>query len=225
MHGCCADGGGYAYRLCRRTSANNMDLDEKCFQQTHLDFVGSTQAVVGCTASNATHCTAPYRTEFPAMYTNKGTHPRGSMWARNPIPACKGTGGGAPAAGGQCDGPQFPPPAPGLYGFGNGPRGGFEFSVVDKLQVPHDLAPGEYVLSFRYDCERECSNDPWSALPCPRQSDRRSLCVARDEPGLERMRQRPHHRLSGLREAQRALGERGSECKRTFLKLALPFCC
>ena len=142
-----------------------MDLDEKCFQQTHLDFVGSTQAVVGCTASNATHCTAPYRTEFPAMYTNKGTHPRGSMWARNPIPACKGTGGGAPAAGGQCDGPQFPPPAPGLYGFGNGPRGGFEFSVVDKLQVPRDLAPGEYVLSFRYDCERECSNGPWSALP------------------------------------------------------------
>ena len=139
--------------------------------------------------------------------------------AAQPIPACKGTGGGAPAAGGQCDGPQFPPPAPGLYGFGNGPRGGFEFSVVDKLQVPHDLAPGEYVLSFRYDCERECSNGPWSALPRPRSSDRRSLCVARDEPGLERLRQRPHHRLSGLREVQRALGSRGANVKELSVSL------
>jgi hypothetical protein len=30
----------------------------------------------------------------------------------------------------------------------------FDFGIVDLVQVPDDLAPGEYVLSFRWDCEQ-----------------------------------------------------------------------
>ena len=34
------------------------------------------------------------RMAFPAMRTTNGTFPAGSMWTRNPIPACESPGGG-----------------------------------------------------------------------------------------------------------------------------------
>ena len=46
----------------------------------------------------------------------KGVKPLGSTWLRNPIPACAGPLGGGEMS--ECDGPQFPPPIAGLYGFG-----------------------------------------------------------------------------------------------------------
>ena len=56
------------------------------------------------------------RTTIPAVHVRTGTEPAGTMWIRNPIPACYGQlGGGEMSA---CDGPQFPPPIPGLFGFG-----------------------------------------------------------------------------------------------------------
>lgn len=142
-------GGGYSYRLCPKPAGGNQDLTEECFQKTVLDFVGDTQWVqYGPDQTN--------RTGFAAMRTNSGTFPAESQWTRNPIPACKTLGGGAPAVGGVCLGPQFPPPAPGLYGFGSHGVGEkpFAFSIVDKVQVPANLKPGQYVLSFRYDCEQ-----------------------------------------------------------------------
>ena len=30
----------------------------------------------------------------------------------------------------------------------------FLFSVMDEVEIPQDLAPGDYVLSFRWDCEQ-----------------------------------------------------------------------
>jgi hypothetical protein len=30
----------------------------------------------------------------------------------------------------------------------------FNFNIIDKVQIPKDLAPGDYVLSFRWDCEQ-----------------------------------------------------------------------
>merc|ERR1711957_546928 len=69
-----------------------------------------------------------------------------------------------------CFGPTFEPPMPGLYGFGGATCGSefaerdcttdeyfkqdFHFSIVDKVEVPSDLAPGEYTLSFRWDSEQ-----------------------------------------------------------------------
>ena len=94
-------------------------------------------------------------------------------------------------------GTQFPPLAPGLFGFGATELGlaeseglslhlaesglslpewyrltstpqkrgiTFNFSIVDQLKVPSHLTPGDYVLSFRWDCEEtpqiwaQCSN-------------------------------------------------------------------
>ena len=55
---------------------------------------------------------------------------------------------------------QFPPPLPGLRGFGSGASGlgriaGLPaFSVVDKVVVPPTLKPGKYLLSWRWDCEQ-----------------------------------------------------------------------
>jgi len=57
-------------------------------------------------------------------------------------------------------------PLPGIYGFGLGAVGPvvnqkqfeywqdvFSFNMIDRVQIPVDLAPGDYVLSFRWDCE------------------------------------------------------------------------
>lgn len=141
-------GGGYQYRLCPKP-ANTMDLTEECFQKTPLRFVGDTQWI--------TVTTVPQdgRINITAIRTDVGTFPAGSQWTRNPIPGCAGFGGGAPAAGGQCTGTQFPAPAgpqlptPGLYGFL-----GLPFNIIDKVQVPSNLPEGDYVVSFRYDCEQ-----------------------------------------------------------------------
>ena len=46
----------------------------------------------------------------------------------------------------------------GLFGFGTTASAvgvpTFMFSIMDKVEVPADIVPGEYVLSFRWDCEQ-----------------------------------------------------------------------
>eukprot|EP00729_Bicosta_minor_P003614 gene3614-23170_t len=93
--------------------------------------------------------------EINGTYVTEGTWPKGSMWAMNPLP----------------DGPTalFKPPckagtspkvrapmAVGKYGFNPGPCAGnwpTTVNIMDHVNVPKDIAPGEYVLSFRWDCE------------------------------------------------------------------------
>ena len=60
---------------------------------------------------------------------------------------------------------QFPEPAAGISGYyaqecsaANGHSGcdglaGFKYSIVDHVKVPSSIAPGEYLLSWRWDCE------------------------------------------------------------------------
>merc|ERR1711871_1438924 len=102
--------------------------------------------------------------EIDAKTVSVGTFPEGSMWRMNPIPACSGTRAGYGEIG--CDeGPQFPPP-PGCdetcwgYQSGNSIQPGVVDgsireipSVVDEVIIPEDLPKGEWVLSFRWDCE------------------------------------------------------------------------
>lgn len=68
-----------------------------------------------------------------------------------------------------CTKPQFPPPIPGLFGFGMGScfanllgctkaqfakaYEGSQLDIVDKVRVP-DVPPGDYVVSFRWDSEQ-----------------------------------------------------------------------
>lgn len=140
-------GGGYSYRLCPSWE----EPTEECFQRTVLDFAEDTQWVQ--------YGEGGEKVEFIANRTRIGTTPPGSQWTRNPIPACIEPDGGYFNAEDDCpNGTQFPPPAPGLQGYGEtylAPgRATFKWTLMDRVLVPSDLVPGDYVLSFRWDCEQ-----------------------------------------------------------------------
>lgn len=129
-------GGGYQYRLCPRPpSGDNMDLTEKCFQRVPLRFVGDTQWLQNGVSGE--------RAPVQAIRTRNGTWPRGSEWTRIPIPSCQeGTNILT------CDQLNFAPPIQGA--FGESPS---SWRIIDHVQVPSDLVPGDYILSFRWDAE------------------------------------------------------------------------
>lgn len=153
-------GGGYAYRLCAKNDARN--LSEACFAEGNLKFANDETVI---TYANGTLFT------IPALTVSEGTHPEGSQWRRNPIPACSGPYGGSRHKPG-CDKSQFTPPLPGLYGFGLGRcdsglpgqscgddeeaywRAQFNFMMVDQVLIPANTPTGDYVVSFRWDCEQ-----------------------------------------------------------------------
>jgi len=153
-------GGGYSYRLCKVPTEGV--VTEECFQQTPLEFVGEMQWVQ--------YGQDGERVEFRANRTRTGTYPKGSQWTKNPIPACLSERGGMyeNLPGCQESGPQFPPRGPGLLGYGIRPyaenkhedtRGpiqsvDFMFTIMDVVQVPSNIPPGDYILSFRWDCEQ-----------------------------------------------------------------------
>jgi len=148
-------GGGYAYRLCMVPPEGVTGITEACFQQGHLEFVGDKSwAQYGPDFKN--------RTEFTAVRTSKGTWPPNSSWTKNPIPACRAPDGGVfTDDSDECKktgGFQFTPPAPDLHGYGEYISSNFAstfgFNIVDKVQIPANLQPGKYVLSFRWDCEQ-----------------------------------------------------------------------
>ena len=139
------------YRLCPLPATGRMDLTEECFQQTPLAFVSDESWV---------EFTNKSRVAFKAMRTNEGTSPAGSTWTRNPIPGCvskRKTVG--PFFNGDlvdCDHPQFEPVVPGLYGFSSQCITKpclASHTIVDLIQVPADVPPGDYVVGFRYDAE------------------------------------------------------------------------
>lgn len=144
-------GGGYSYRICKKPEEGFEALTEECFQQTPLNFVGDTQWVqYGEDIST--------REGFPAVRTTTGTFPEGSQWTKNPVPACNGGDGGFFNPTAECpSGTQFPPPRPGIYGFGVNRYHTvkhFQFSIIDRVRIPKDLEAGDYVLSFRWDTEQ-----------------------------------------------------------------------
>jgi len=147
-------GGGYSYRLCPAGE----EPTEECFQRTVLDFAGDLQWVE--------YGEGGEKVEFLANRTRTGTTPPGSQWTRNPIPACIEMDGGYFNPTSACDkGTQFPPPAPGLEGYGENAQDPgsptFLWTLMDQVSVPETLVPGDYVLSFRWDCEQ--TSQIWSA--------------------------------------------------------------
>jgi len=151
-------GGGYSYRLCKLGPGGKADLTEECFQQTPLRFASDMSWVqVGEDESS--------KVSFKANRTREGTVPKGSEWTKNPIPNCAGLGGGFGDPDASCPGGlQFPAPAPGLFGQGANIHPGvglFQWTLMDELEVPSNLSPGDYVLSFRWDCEQ--TPQVWSA--------------------------------------------------------------
>lgn len=135
-------GGGYSYRLCKVPPEGTVGLTEECFRNQVLNFVGDTSWLQF--GENEAH-----RRAIPAVRVTKGTFPPGSMWTRDPIPTCAQHAGGNTC----WHGPMFPPPIKGIYGYGDEHSDGFQFSIVDKVEVPAHLPPGEYALSWRWDVE------------------------------------------------------------------------
>lgn len=138
-------GGGYSYRICRNTPGR---VSEACFQQHPLDFAGDVQWLQHLNGS---------RYQIPMTTLSVGTTPAGSQWARQPIPGCKDKHGFTDDCG--ADGTEYPEPLPGMHGFGytNSTKIGdtyHDYSIVDTVVVPRDIAPGPYLVAWRWDCEQ-----------------------------------------------------------------------
>jgi len=143
-------GGGYQYRLCPKES----ELTEDCFMENPLSFVRDTQVLKWMNGDEL---------KINATAVEVGN----STWMKNPIPPCDDVSGGFQGAG--CDNPTFPPPAgcnetcwgyqpcyPGEFPDGQcpGPIRTTEIpGIFDVVHVPADIAAGDYVIGFRWDCE------------------------------------------------------------------------
>jgi len=160
-------GGGYSYRLCKVPKEGVSGITEECFQQTPLRFAGEQQWFQFGEDVNS-------RVYFLANRTDVGTTPSGSQWTKNPIPGCSDCGAGCrngffDKAPGCPSGTHFEPIIPEAKGYGMGYTEihddkmdrHFNFTIGDNLQIPDDLEPGKYVLSWRMDCEE--TEQIWSA--------------------------------------------------------------
>lgn len=173
-------GGGYSYRVCPKSEM----FTEECFQRHPLKFSGEQQwiqwgsnkssrvAVPALRVDQGTKPLGSQWTRFPIPAC--GGYLGGDAAGGSDVP-------GRVQAGDDCNTTQFKPPVPGLFGYGltqclypnhNTPTGGviagractdkeieevkqlFNVNVVDLVKIPSDLPPGEYVLSWRHDCEQ-----------------------------------------------------------------------
>jgi len=159
--------GGYAYRLCKK--GPNGEITEEACQEGHLAFVGEKTTVKYYDGSRD-----PF--QIDATTLSNGTFPSGSQWRLNPIPMCNCDLGQSCYAGkgdqnapysethlrpGQTaercpTGLMFPTKWDDGHGAGSYGKsfGGFPFTMIDQVKVPEDMAAGEYVLSWRWDCEQ-----------------------------------------------------------------------
>jgi len=154
-------GGGYSYRLCKVPKEGVSGITEECFQQTPLRFAGEKQWFqFGGDVNDESS-----RIYFLANRTDVGTTPSGSQWTKNPIPGCNGFFDKAPGC--PHENPHFEPIIPEAKGYGKGngemhdDKMNFNFTIGDNLQIPDDLEPGKYVLSWRMDVEE--SEQIWSS--------------------------------------------------------------
>lgn len=167
--------GGYSWRLCKN-DGDSGGVNEACFEKNVLQFAGTTQFIVytdgkwseiqRVTVTQGTHPAGSEWARFPVPscdVCNPSTEcgeplmptsgmDYGSPWNQqvNCNAACAGST--ISKASGSCPGAtQFPEPLPGMSGFG---KSIWHWSVVDRMQVPEDMEPGDYLLSLRWDCEQ-----------------------------------------------------------------------
>jgi len=148
-------GGGYSYRLCPLGSK----LDEDCFKQTPLDFVGQSALRWGGKEGK--------KLMFNAT---RVMSPEGSMWSKNPVPRSwrDKQGNWGKGSNQHQTGEGFDPvcidqgedPTGKAYSC-TSEWGPYNMEMVDMVQIPANLKPGPYVVGFRWDCEE--SNQIWSS--------------------------------------------------------------
>jgi len=169
-------GGGYYYRLCKKSDG----ISEECFQRTPLKFAGNTSFIInpngstfGFPMTKVTEGTWPTGSEWArdpipgCKICNDASAKCGAPL--DPVPSdqpgggytdpwnaqvdCYGAccGSGASKAHGVCpEGTEFYPAVSGHSGFGKSVP---EWSIMDKVVIPTSLAEGDYMLSWRWDCE------------------------------------------------------------------------
>jgi hypothetical protein len=167
-------GGGYSYRLCKSDTAN---ITEECFSQTPLTF-GKQSWILYSNGSKS----MPFRTvtttvgTFPAgsewarspvpgcndcdPYQKCGTpidpipgNPKDNPWEDQVFCYAMCDGASSSKTLGHCPDPsktQYPEVVPTISGYG---KYSWPWSIQDTVRVPSDLASGEYLLSWRWDCE------------------------------------------------------------------------
>lgn len=135
-------GGGYLYRLAPADGP----LIEYEFNKIPLEFVGQQMFRWNGTKTF----------NFTGTYVSEGTTPTGSTWARNPVPRndYRQTGAGFPP---YCDGKDGYT----CEGMMDGRSANPTLEIVDFVLIPEGLAPGQYVLGWRWDCEE--SNQIWQS--------------------------------------------------------------
>lgn len=135
-------GGGYIYRLARADGP----LTEDEFNKNPLPFVGHQMFRWNGTKTF----------NFDGVYLSEGTTPKGSTWARNPVPRndYAQTGQGFPPYCTETDGYKC---SGGTDGENTDPT----LEIVDHVLIPESLEPGKYVLGWRWDCEE--SNQIWQS--------------------------------------------------------------
>jgi hypothetical protein len=157
-------GGGYAYRLAPADGP----LTEEEFQKIPLKFEGNSALRWDGNDSSKIEFNASAR----GWEVREGTVPAGSTWRKNPIPSglweregaqfdpvCKEseaclrsyTTGPWHAKAGLCK----------CSGFSNGGPLLPNLEIMDLVRVPENLAPGKYVLQWRWDCEE--SDQVWAS--------------------------------------------------------------
>ena len=162
-------GGGYAYRIARADGP----LTEASFGENPLDFVGLSALRWDGDAAMQLSFNATEK----GWETNVGTVPKGSTWRKVPIPNAIW----------ERTGPQFEPVCQESEacidavrfnrlhgGAGNPPVGTCRCStfsnggpllpnveMVDTVRIPSHLAPGKFVLQWRWDCEE--SDQVWAS--------------------------------------------------------------
>ena len=183
-------GGGYSYRLCKKPKANgNLGVTEECFQRTPLRFVGDRQwlqmnngtrfEIPAIRTSEGTVPTGSSWTRYPIPSCYNPSDPV------DPTTCYSHANVDVP---GKQPSLNFPPPVEGVFPVVGGSHGLFgyissfargypgttagdnyfpnstefmpDFAIVDKVQLPAGLDPGDYVVSFRYDCEQ--TSQVWS---------------------------------------------------------------
>jgi len=78
-------GGGYSWRLCKKSDI----VTEECFQQNVLRFSGHVSWLqYSDIIPNREGFISLPRFALPLVVVSEGTFPKGSQWARNPIPSC-----------------------------------------------------------------------------------------------------------------------------------------
>lgn len=150
-------GGGYSWRLC----PSEGNVTEACFQANTMEFAAEEHRLVYGDVLQWGKVRKVPNVSIPLVKVDKGTHPAGSQWARNPIPACLMCDQGECSRKGlswteeqycnqACNGlnmthcppgmSQFPEPAAGLSGYFTQHTcdglTGFNWNIVDKVRVP-----------------------------------------------------------------------------------------